>query len=187
MLIASVTRAGRLVRVSAHHHRTTTMPTIGMSIELTGIACSGLGEGTRFTAIDWVQHEVRLKLGFVPCPGTFNLRMHGPEWERLRRRLVAASGIGIEPAAGFCAAKCFPVHVAGRLSGALVLPDMHDYPPDKFEIIAPLPLREALGVENGDRVALRIHVGAGLTLPSDDRLAPHALRPCEAAWPTPGE
>ncbi|NMG75159.1 DUF120 domain-containing protein [Aromatoleum diolicum] len=156
-------------------------------VELTGITCSGLGEGSRFTAIDWVQDEFRLKLGFVPCPGTFNLRMHGPEWARMRRILVAASGIDIEPAAGFCAAKCFPVRIAGRLSGALVLPDMHDYPQDKVEIIAPMPLREVLGVVNGDRVALRIDVGGSMPRPSGERLARPAIPPLEGTWLTSGE
>lgn len=134
------------------------MHTTDNAIELAGIVCSGLGEGTRFTAIDWVKDEFRGKLGFVPCPGTFNLRMHGPVWEALRRRLTAERGIGITPAAGFCAAKCFPVCLAGQLSGALVLPDMNDYPPDKFEIVAPVSVRRTLGLADGDRVTLSVAI-----------------------------
>ncbi|MCK0506106.1 DUF120 domain-containing protein [Aromatoleum anaerobium] len=145
------------------------MLTTATSLELEGEVAPGLGEGSRFTAIDWVIVEFRKKLGFIPWPGTFNLRMHGMRWEALRRRLLAASGIAITPADGFCAAKCFPVRIAGRLSGALVLPDMNDYPPDKFEIVAPVSIRETLGLADGDLVNLRLDLA--LPVARDDAAA----------------
>lgn len=164
------------------------MRTTGMSIELGGVVASGLGEGARFTAIDWVVEEFRRKLGFVPHPGTFNLRMAGARWDVARPRLLAATGIAITPSAGFCAAKCFPVVLAGRLSGALVLPDMHDYPGDKFEVVAPVPVREALGVANGDLVALQIDISRGVPpLPIGAAPRAPAPPPRETAWLTRGE
>lgn len=126
------------------------------SLELEGEVAPGLGEGSRFTAIDWVLAEFRRKLGFIPWPGTFNLRMRGSAWEWARSRLRAATGIAITPRDGFCAAKCFHVHIAGHLAGAVVVPEMPDYPDDKFEIVAPLPIRETLGLQDGDLVNLRL-------------------------------
>lgn len=155
------------------------MLTPATRVEVEGVVCSGLGEGTRFTTIDWVVEEFRTRLGFVPSPGTFNLRMHGARWEALRLRLLAARGIAITPPHGFCAAKCFPVRLAGRLSGALVLPDMDDYPPDKLEVIAPLPVRRTLGLADGDAVPLHVVTG----WPDEPPLShhpsamPHPLRP----------
>ena len=163
-------------------HRTDTR------IELGGVVASGLGEGSFFTSLDWVADEFRRKLGFVPHPGTFNLDVGGERWHAARKKLAAATGIAITPAAGFCAAKCFPVRVAGRITGALVLPYVHDYPADKFEIVAPVPVRRVLAVANGDSVVLQIdigpqgaalRIGAGL----DARTAPQR----EIAWLTRGE
>lgn len=125
-------------------------------LELEGEVAPGLGEGSRFTTIDWVIAEFRRKLGFIPWPGTFNLRMRGTAWERARTRLRTATGIAITPRDGFCAAKCFGVHIAGHLTGAVVFPEMPDYPDDKFEIVAPLPIRETLGLQDGDLVNLRL-------------------------------
>lgn len=135
------------------------MPATATSMELEGVVCPGLGEGARFTAIDWVIEEFRLKLGFVPSPGTFNLHMAGAHWDSVRGRLQTEAGIGITPAAGFCAAKCFTVRIAGQVAGAVVFPDMDDYPSSKFEIVAPVPVRSTLGVRNGDRVFLRVDIG----------------------------
>ncbi|BAL27021.1 DUF120 domain-containing protein [Azoarcus sp. KH32C] len=125
-------------------------------IELEGHVCPGRGEAAGFTSLEWVIVEFRKALGFIPWPGTFNLRMRGASWDRARRRLRATAGIPIAPRAGFCAAKCFGVHIAGHLTGAVVFPAMPDYPDDKFEIVAPLPIRETLGLQDGDLVNLSL-------------------------------
>jgi CTP-dependent riboflavin kinase len=123
---------------------------------LEGEACSGLGEGASFTALDWVRREFLAKLGFEPYPGTFNLRMGGPEWEAARRVMDAEPGIVITPEPGFCAAKCFHVVIAGCITGAVVFPAVPGYPGDKFEVISAVPVRQALGVADGDRVTISV-------------------------------
>ncbi len=126
---------------------------------LEGEACSGLGEGASFTALDWVRREFLAKLGFEPYPGTFNLHMSGPAWEEAKHMLVREPGIPITPEPGFCAAKCFHVVIAGRITGAVVFPAVAGYPPDKFEVISAVPVRQALGVGDGDPVAVSIVCG----------------------------
>lgn len=127
-------------------------------LHLEGEVCSGLGEGSRFTQLDWAAREFADKLGFVPHPGTFNLRMAGAAWERARRLLDRHPGIAIVAAAGYCGAKCFAVAIGGRIGGALVLPQIPAYPADKLEIVAPLALRQALRLNNCDRVRLRVDI-----------------------------
>ena len=115
-----------------------------MLIELDGKLCSGLGEGARFTCLDWVETEFRKKLGFVPYPGTLNLSLDGDAWAVTRLMLKQAEGIAIDPPPGFCAAKCFEVLINDCTAGALVLPDVAAYPTDKAEIVAPLSVRQLL-------------------------------------------
>ncbi len=105
----------------------------------TGIVCSGLGEGARFTAIDWVSAAFRRQLGFEPWPGTLNLRMDGAEWAAWRGSV-----------------RTFPVVLNDRAEAAAVVPDVDDYPADKLELIAPVALRAALTLEEGDRVRVRL-------------------------------
>ena len=126
------------------------------TLVLVGEACSGLGEGASFTALEWVRREFLAKLGFEPYPGTFNLRMAGPEWDAAKRIMAREAGIAITPEPGFCAAKCFHVVVGGCITGAVVFPEIAGYPPDKFEVISAVPVRQALGVKDGDRVAVSL-------------------------------
>lgn len=123
---------------------------------LVGETCSGLGEGASFTALEWVRREFLAKLGFEPYPGTFNLRMGGPDWDAAKRIMAREAGIAITPEPGFCAAKCFHVVVAGCITGAVVFPEVAGYPADKFEVISAVPVRQALGVADGATIAVSV-------------------------------
>lgn len=127
-------------------------------MELEGTLCSGLGEGAMFTGLDWVAREFREKLGFAPYPGTVNLSLKGDAWTLARRRLNQAAGIPITPPPGFCAAKCFAVVINDSIAAAAVLPDVAGYPADKFEIVAPVAVRQNLQLRDGDRVRLRLEL-----------------------------
>lgn len=125
-------------------------------VEFEGRVCSGLGEGARFVALDWVGREFRRQLGFDAWPGTLNLRMAGEAWQRWRRGLATRAGIVIAPPPGFCAARCFVVKLDGRVRAAAVFPEVSAYPDDKLELVAPLELRAALALRDGDRVRVRV-------------------------------
>lgn len=125
-----------------------------------GAVCGGVGEAAGFLGLDWVRRGMQQALGFDPWPGTLNLRMHGSAWQRWRRTLALQPGIRLEPAPGFCAAKCFRVRLNERLDAAAVFPEVDGYPEDKLELVAPLHLRTALGLRDGDRVQLRLLPGA---------------------------
>ena len=125
---------------------------------LEGTLCRGLGEGAGFTTLDWVECQVREKLGYVPFPGTLNLSMAGEAWENIRDRMRDSPGIVIEPPAGFCAARCFEVLINRRVKGAAILPDVAGYPADKLEIISPVAVRQALHLNDGDIVTLDMRI-----------------------------
>lgn len=130
------------------------------AVEFDGVVCSGLGEGARLTALDWVVAAFRQQLGFVAWPGTLNLRMDGAAWRRWRRDLPRQRGVRIAPPPGFCAATCFAVTLDRRVRAAAVFPDLPDYPDDKLELIAPVALRDALALHDGVRVHVRVHAAA---------------------------
>lgn len=126
-------------------------------VSLRGIIVSGLGEGRFFTELSWAREQFIGKVGIDPYPGTLNLRLDSSEvlkrWEAWRDH----PGITIvPPEAGFCNGKCFKVLIQGRLPGAIVFPEVAGYPANKLEIIASHNLKEALGVRDGDEIALEV-------------------------------
>ena len=124
-------------------------------ITITGKIVSGVKKGAFFTQLDWVQEQCQKKLGFRPYPGTLNLEIEEetiPIVETLRQ----AEGIElVPPDADFCTGRVYPVSVMG-VSGALVAPaeDVSAHGKNIIEIIAPISLKEALDVRDGDEIML---------------------------------
>lgn len=119
-----------------------------------GIVLDGSGQAHRFTQLDWVRQQFRDKIGFDPYPGTLNVRVEDAGALAAPR---ARAGIAIEPgAAGYCVAKCFRVRVNGRIAAVWIIPDVPGYPAEQIELMAPVSLRDALGLRAGEAVWIEI-------------------------------
>ena len=125
-----------------------------MSAEtLVGRLATGIGQGEHFTGLDWARAQFIDRLGIDPYPGTINMIVDDPNsmpvWVRIKR----TPGIRINnPGDGphDCDARCYPVSVAGSIEGAIVVPEVDNYPSTQVEIIADISVRAALGIEDGD-------------------------------------
>ncbi|MEM0058310.1 MAG: DUF120 domain-containing protein [Candidatus Bathyarchaeia archaeon] len=125
------------------------------TIRIKGQVFSGFGEGARFTELSWFKEQVMSKLGFVPHPGTLNLKLD-EEGKRARTILEKAKSVVIVPKEGFCHGKCFKARVMDSVDGAIVIPEVKSYPDDMLEVIAPISLREKFRLRDGDTVVLDI-------------------------------
>ncbi len=131
-----------------------------MGTRITGRLVTGLGEAEGFTQLDWARAQFIEKLGIDPYPGTVNLEIDDPaeiaKWSKARN----VPGIVMEsPGAGWCNGRCYKVRLAGDIPGAIVVPEVPDYPVSKLEIIAPVGVRDALGVADGDTVSVELQDG----------------------------
>jgi len=122
----------------------------------TGVLFSGEGKASQFVEIPWAKSQIKEKLGFKPYPGTLNIRLSEKEANRLRQILREFKGVTIVPPTGFYSAICFHTTIMRRTRGAVVIPHTPNYPPNVLEIIAPVNLREALTLRDGDYVELTI-------------------------------
>lgn len=128
-----------------------------------GIIFSDLGAAAEFMALDWVQQALKQSLGFSPFPATLNLRPKTHEdamaWERVQKELK-----GVElfpPSSGFCTAQIFFVEISraamtdgATVKGAVLLPEVANYPKDKIEVVAPVRLKDHFGVGDGDQLTV---------------------------------
>ena len=117
----------------------------------------GLGQAAGFTQIEWVRRQLVDLAGIDPHPGTVNLAL-GDEVNRTRwRRWRNLPGHAMQPAdAAFCSARCYPVRIEGRVPAAVVLPEIAGYPEDKLEIVAALPVRRHLSLDEGALVRVEL-------------------------------
>jgi CTP-dependent riboflavin kinase len=140
---------------------------VGVSARINSVIFSDLGQASSFMALDWVQAALKKSLGFAPFPATLNVRPKMEEdariWEAVQKNLP---GIPLPPAAGgFCSARLYRVAIQGpansqkgRMNGAVLLPNVADYPKDKIEIVAPVQLKSALGLKDGDQLTLEFAI-----------------------------
>ena len=146
---------------------------------IAGKVASGLGEGRNYTSMKGYSIQFSEKLGFLPFPGTLNLKLDrsvvlddsDPESIRIK-------GF-IDEGRSFGGCICRPARIGG-IRGAIVRPERTSYPPSLLELVAPVNLREALGLSDGDEVEVvlgSIKGGEVTLLPSaEDRSTGRAGR-----------
>jgi HAD superfamily hydrolase (TIGR01509 family) len=120
-----------------------------------GRVTSGARTAARFTELGWVQQQCRDKLGFAPFPGTLNLHVDA-DYSSVISELQAADALELSPAEGAgCAGRVIPVSI-GEVRGAIVMPDPRAriHQQNIVEVMAPVGLRESLGLVDGTRVTL---------------------------------
>ncbi len=131
------------------------------AITISGKVCSGLGEGSYYMSLPGYLKQFEQKLGFTPYPGTLNLQLTTQEDVQLRQELAHLGGIVIE---GFehegrrlGDVVCFRAEVGGYSAG-VVIPARTHHTLTTLEVIAPVNLRRALGLRDGDVVQVKVYV-----------------------------
>ena len=131
--------------------------TTSYSISVKGRITEGLKESSLFTRLPWVREQFIIKLGIDPYPGTLNLDIISKKDIAKLREIKKKKGIKIVPSEpGFCSAKGFHVLVCGKIKGALIIPQVPDYPEYKLEIISSCKIRDLLSLKDGDLVTVEI-------------------------------
>jgi CTP-dependent riboflavin kinase len=132
------------------------------SITITGRIESGIQKGAFFTQLDWVQQQCHKKLGFKPFAGTLNLAIAEDSVPMIAELLQKSGMELVSPDASFCSGHVYPVSVMG-VSGAILAPaeDVRVHGSNIIEIIAPISLKEALDVTDGDEIMLTFQKSSG--------------------------
>ena len=124
---------------------------------IVGRLATGIGQGQHFTRLAWARGQFIEKLGIDPFPGTVNLIVDDPASRAAWDRLKGLPVIRIDnPGSGphDCDAVCHRVVLEGRLTAAIVLPEVAGYPAGQIEIIAAVNIRDTLSIADGDQVRL---------------------------------
>lgn len=123
---------------------------------LTGKVITGLGEGQYYISLEGYRSQFIEKLGFMPFPGTLNIKLD-PQSIEIRKGISAdikISGFTTENRT-FGSGSCFNVMI-GDVRGAVIVPERTHYPEDIIEIIAPVNLREHLNIRDGSAVEVEV-------------------------------
>lgn len=131
----------------------------GGTLRLAGKVSTGMGEGGWYISRRGYQAALERLLGFRPYYGTLNVTLDGPEAAKLAE-LRAHEGMLVpefqDEGRTFGAVKCFRARLRGIEAGA-VFP-LRGHHTDVLEVVAPVHLRDRLGLRDGDDVAIEVQV-----------------------------
>ena len=127
-----------------------------------GKVFTGFREGRFYVSLKGYSKHFRSTLGFVPYPGTLNLRLDNPAQIEQRRRLASLRGIKVP---GFDDGKrtygpvwCFRATVEGKYPAAVLAIERTHYDNTVLEVISPTNLRKTLELKDGDECALTAYL-----------------------------
>lgn len=124
---------------------------------LEGQLVHGLGRAKQLTQLDWVRRQLIELTGIDPHPGTLNLQLLDDANRDVWRRWCELPGEIVVPEdVACCRAHCYSVTIEGKVPAAIIRPDSADYPPDKVELIAALPVREHLQLADNARIRVEL-------------------------------
>ena len=127
-------------------------------VVLRGTVQSGRGEAKGFMEIPWVSGQCEENTGFQPYPGTLNLSVDRETFLFIRKLAMSRGGRIIPPVGtDFCEARTLNLR-AGGAPAALLYPMVNDYYQDTLEVIAPLLLKEHLGIKDGEQLQLTLAI-----------------------------
>ena len=138
-------------------------------IVLEGELVSGMGEGAYYMSLDGYARQFRDAIGYVPFPGTLNVRLAGPHHVLAAERLDSAGGGALvngfsDGRRTYGWVRCFAASVNGIDGCHVVRLERTHHEPSIVEVISRLEIRRAAGLRNGSAVSVRVPVdAAGIT------------------------
>lgn len=125
------------------------------NIVLDGVIVRGLGEGTFFMSMEHYRNEISKKIGFVPYPGTLNLKVEKKQSDKLKNIVPIKIGGYTKNNRIFGGASCYKAKIRD-VAGSILVPDITRHNKDIIEIIAPVHLKSELKLKEGDKVRLEL-------------------------------
>ena len=138
------------------------------TIDFEGIVVSGMGEGAYYMALEGYRKQFKEKLGFEPYPGTLNVKLVDQIFMNARRDIGKYPSVFIngfsDDTRTYGWVKCYKAEInkgAINNAAALVLERTH-YDDSMLELIAPISLKESIGIHNGDKISVKVHISDNL-------------------------
>ena len=145
------------------HYRRIFEGTDPSTVELAGTVTSGMGEGRHYISLSGYMEQFTERLGYEPFPGTLNVDLD-EESVRARSAVSSLSGVPIDgwedddrtfgPATCYAASVAYDGAVAGETH--IIVPERTHHDETQLEIIAPVKLRDALDLDDGSAVSVRV-------------------------------
>src|SRR5574338_1079433 len=131
-------------------------------IEFTGHIISGMGEGAYYMAMKGYTKQFKANLGYVPFPGTLNVKLKDKEFVEAKRSLEGYPAVMVN---GFSDGKrtygwvkCYPCKVNNLVDASLILLERTHHDDSIIELISKDNIKKAAKLSTGSQISIRVPI-----------------------------
>jgi len=133
-------------------------------IELKGTLVSGMGEGAYYMSLKGYTKQFEKKIGYIPFPGTLNVKLNQKKDTETVRQFDALDGILID---GFSDekrtygwVKCFKARLNKSVDCDLIRLERTHHDPSIIELISKRSIRKTAKISDGSKITIRIPINS---------------------------
>ena len=132
------------------------------SLELEGTLVSGMGEGAYYMGLKGYTKQFKSKIGYVPFPGTLNVRLDQKIHQEAIKHLEALDGIKIKSFSDgkrtYGWVKCFSAKINNSINCILILLERTHHDDSIIEIISNMCIRKVGKLKDGSKISITIPI-----------------------------
>jgi len=133
-------------------------------VELKGILVSGMGEGAYYMALKGYTKQFKSKIGYVPFPGTLNVRLDQKTHQEAIKQFETLEGIKIKSFSDgkrtYGWVKCFPAKLNNSISCELIMLERTHHDDSVVELISKICLRKTGKLKDGSKISIKIPINS---------------------------
>lgn len=138
------------------------LESIPSTIDLSGTLVAGMGEGKYYMSLKGYTKQFAQKIGYVPFPGTLNVKLDKKEHVESLRQLSNLEGVKID---GFSDGKrtygwvkCFAAKLNGKVDSQLIILERTHHDLSTIELISKFEIRKKLSLKSGSPISIKIAI-----------------------------
>lgn len=133
-------------------------------IEFMGNIISGMGEGAYYMSMKGYTKQFKSKLGYIPFPGTLNVKLKDKKFVEAKHELDIHDGIMID---GFSDGKrtygwvkCYPAKINNTVDGMLITLERTHYDDSIVELISHTNIKKTAKLSKGSQISIRVPISS---------------------------
>ena len=131
-------------------------------VDLKGTLISGMGEGAYYMGLKGYSKQFKSKIGYVPFPGTFNVRLDQKIHQESIKQFETLDGIKIKSFSDgkrtYGWVKCFSAKLNNTINCQLIILERTHHDDSVIELISKVCLRKTSKFKDGSKVSIKIEI-----------------------------
>jgi riboflavin kinase len=132
------------------------------NVLLKGTLVSGMGEGAYYMSLKGYTKQFKSKIGYVPFPGTFNVKLGKKEYTETIRQFEGMEGIHIDGYSDgkrtYGWVKCFKAKLNSSFDCELIRLERTHHDTSTIELISKNNLRKTAKLSDGSKITITIPI-----------------------------